>query len=375
MQFTLSTVVAFAALLNTASAHLWMSKPKMFAQHGQNEGFVLNPLDPAVGVDANPFPCQGGTADEEVPSGNSYELGEDGVLEIKGSAVHSGGSGQVVISYKFPPSPNEDDWHVLTSYQGNHPIGVEGNLAIGDDNSIAPMTFKIHESLPKGKAIIAWNWFNKSGNREHYMKCATVSIGGSTEQVSNADLSSLPTMFRANSDGGKCTVPEGVQSIRFKNPGTSVFGEGETDVDCDYSKPGSGGSGSGETPSTPAPEEPEEDNSDDSEGGDNETGDNGEDTEVTPAPEPKPEPKPKKPETPVEQPAKPPVNSPPAGGACTEGQVTCNSDGTWSLCGSGYLQNMGPLASGTVCKDGAISKRSAIRFSAAHLNRRRHHKA
>jgi hypothetical protein len=349
MQFTLKTIAAVAALLSGVQAHLSMTQPEMFANHKQNEGFVLNPLDPS----GSDFPCQGGTPDATIPSGNKYELGSSGTLQIQGSAVHSGGSGQVVISYKFPPSNNQDDWYVLTSYQGNHPINVDGNLPEGDNNSIAPMQFKVHESLPKGKAIIAWNWFNKSGNREHYMKCATVSIGGSEEEVPNAQISELPTMFRANSDGGKCTVPEGVSSIKFKNPGPDVIGQGETEVPCDYSKAGSAGNGEGS----------------DSDSGDSEGG-NGEETPVEPEPvtpsEPKPvEPKPQPPVTP--EPA-----TPPSGGACTEGAVTCNSDGTWSLCGSGMLHKMGPLASGTKCDNGAISKRS-VRFSAAHTNRRRHH--
>lgn len=344
MQFTLSTIVACAAFLNVASAHLYMAKPQMFASHKQADGYVLNPLDMPGDATLNPFPCQGGTADESVPEGNSYQLGEDAVLQIKGSAVHSGGSGQVVISYTFPPSANPEDWHVLTSYQGSHPIAAPGNLPDGDDNSIPDMTFKIHESLPKGKAIVAWNWFNKSGNREHYMKCATVSIGGSTDSVSNADLSSLPTMFNANSEGSSCAVPEGVDSIKFKNPGTSVFGEGVTPVDCDSSKAGSGSGGS-------APVE--------------ETVPDNESTE-----EPAVEVEAPVVIAPVEE---APASAPqaPSGGACTDGSITCNGDGTWSMCGGGALINMGALAAGTTCNNGAIAKRN-VRFSPSHINRRRH---
>ncbi|KIY51187.1 hypothetical protein FISHEDRAFT_56726 [Fistulina hepatica ATCC 64428] len=41
-------------------------------------------------------------------------------------------------------------------------------------------------------------------------------------------------------------------------------------------------------------------------------------------------------------------------GSCTEGQITCTSESTWSMCGSGYVQNMGSVAAGMKCENGAI---------------------
>lgn len=396
MQFTLSTVIAYATFLSGVSAHLEMTEPAMFKNHAQAEGKVLNPLEPS----GSDFPCQNGIPDETAPAGNQYEPGSDGVLQITGSATHGGGSGQMVITYDFPPPKDESKWRVLSSYEGNHPINnPAGNFVPGQNNKIPALKFRVHEGLPKGKAIIAWNWFNKVGNREHYMKCATVSIGGSNEVVQGAmdtpALQKLPTMFRANSNG--CTVPENVEAIKFKNPGTSVFGSGSYESECDKTTAGSSGNGSGSPPETPeTPGQGEGEGDDDEEHPGNNEGGEGEEGAAPPANKPpvvEPPTTTAPPTTttsataPIEKPDNsnngPPANAPaptaPPSGSCTEGEVVCNSDGSWSQCGSGRLWNMGGSGAGRICKEGKImldqnykyGKRAAsVRFSAAH--RRRH---
>ena len=155
-----------------------------------------------------------------------------------------------------------------------------------------------------------------------YMKCATVMIGGSNK--SKAGFEALPTMFRANSGNG-CVVPEGVDAIKFKHPGPKVVGAGQTVISCDNTKPG----GSGSKPSSPS----------------------------------KPEPAPPK-----------PVPNPPTNtgnkGACKEGAITCNANGTWSLCGSGINHNMGAAPGGTKCQNGSFVAARSIRFGPEHKLRR-----
>jgi len=49
------------------------------------------------------------------------------------------------------------------------------------------------------------------------------------------------------------------------------------------------------------------------------------------------------------------------GDSCsTEGQITCNSDNTWSVCGSGSIQNMGQVAAGMACVDGNMVAKSSV---------------
>jgi len=43
-----------------------------------------------------------------------------------------------------------------------------------------------------------------------------------------------------------------------------------------------------------------------------------------------------------------------SGGACTEGEIVCNSNGTWSQCGSGMLQLQGAVPPGMACVNGAF---------------------
>lgn len=392
MQFTITTLLAAsAALLPAVSGHVYISQPKMFANHKQNEGFVLDPLDPS-GAD---FPCQNGTPDDVVPPGNALQLGQKAPLVFEGTAVHGGGSGQMVITYDFPPPKDINKWRVLTSYEGGHPVdNGDQNFAEGSGKKAPATTYTVWEFLPQGKATVAWMWFNKIGNREHYMKCATVSIGGSSEilsgQMESDALKKLPTPFRANSNGCTLSTAEAA-SLKFNNPGNDVRGTGTMTSACDKTiagtagNRGSGGSSSGgsgssvKEPATPvssaAPSVSKPANKDKN----NENANNGDvkvpaPTSAAPA-APKPTTaKPAPSAAPVFSPSKPVVSD---GGACEEGKIVCNADGTWSQCGSGIMQNMGPTAAGMACVDSKMVlaskvKRNAPRFSALHRHRRRH---
>ena len=364
MQFTISTIAALAALTSSASAHMIMVSPQQWQVPGESQA----PLDPN-GLD---FPCGNGVPFETASA--TYTPGGVASLVVQGSAVHGGGSGQMVITYDFPPTA-KSVWRVMQTWEGDHPNpgpkGADGEYANKnyDPNPAMaqpPIPFNVPAGLPAGRAAVAWNWFNKIGNREMYMKCATVQIAGvkSTASDLNQDpaMLALPTMFRANSGNG-CEVPEGIQALAFKNPGANLVvrlrnGAPAVAVACDNSLPGSGsGSGSG---SSPAPVEsdvysttvvPTATATPIYDGGDKE---GGKDEDEAPIAAPTttfstivkkpvatgtvttaPVAAPTVTKAPVSAPvvSKAPVSNEPTG-ACLEGKFYCNSDNTWSTCGS-----------------------------------------
>ncbi|CUS11866.1 unnamed protein product [Tuber aestivum] len=405
MKFSAAAVAALSVFLpQIVSAHLVMVEPKQWFVPEVIRGSVetsdsqQHPLQ----ADGSNYPCHG-VAPEDVVA--TYEPGSTQELSLKGTAVHGGGSGQMSITYDLKPT-KDSKFRVMQSWMGDHPIKAAGNLGPDDRDpgnlgaefplsSINPLTFKVPAGLPKGKAVVAWTWFNKLGNREMYMKCATVEITG--QETSTAGFEALPEMFRANSGNG-CQVPAGIDAIAFKNPGPATVGTGVTPVACDNTQPGSG------TPSTPGtgnPEKPGSGSSSASSVAVKPTGTGspssssiavkptgtGSPAPIGTAPPSKTgsTPPSKTGSTPPSYTSAPPAQTkaptqtsapseqgqPPAGGACTEGAVVCNADGTWSQCGSGRLQNMGPVAPGMVCKNGVFDRqRRSIRFSHDHMRRR-----
>ncbi|PUU82659.1 hypothetical protein B9Z19DRAFT_1061679 [Tuber borchii] len=379
----------------------------------------LNPLQ----GDGSNFPCHGVAPEAPVAT---YLPGTSQSLKLKGSAVHGGGSGQMVITYDTNPTKNTV-FRVMTSYMGDHPIKAAGNLGPTDRDpqglkselelwKLNPLSFTVPKGLPKGKAVVAWTWFNHIGNREMYMQCATVIIGG--DETSMNAFEALPGMFKANIGGG-CIVSDQITAIDFKHPGPEVFGKGITPVPCgepsitgsgvaEMVVPGAGNygqkvessAGAAVTPtktSSSSPPPPTGDNA----------GDDGVLTTyvtVTPSPTPSKEvniqtPIPSAPTTlvasaipynpptrpsapttlvastipynpptrpsapttlvastiPYNPPTRPNVKTPDA--CTTEGEITCGENRTWYMCGSGRKQFMGSLAAGTSCTAGKIFKR------------------
>lgn len=381
MQFSLATVAAFAALFTTSAAHLMMKDPPQWVINGEPQA----PLDPS----GSDFPCQNGVPDPN--TSRTYTPGSQATLQIQGTAVHGGGSGQMLITYDFPPTANSV-WRVMQSFEGNHPVQAEGNIMPADPLHILPaITWNIPKGLPAGRAVMAWSWFNRLGNREMYMKCSTVHIDGAKSSASNLNedpaVLALPTLFRANSGNG-CTVPEGVQAIQFKNPGPGEYPSGGTVIDCDDSRPGSS-SGSSSTPeSAPIPTSASKPTSSSGaefpsptptypSGGDQESG-SGDNAELPTTPSSskgssKPTvpiaSKPSKPSTPISKKPDAPVEKT----GCPEGKVYCNDDNTWSMCGSGYIQKIGTIPNGMRCVNGEFSAskaRRAVRFSPEHMRHR-----
>lgn len=371
MQFTLRTIAAVAALISSSAAHMTMHVPLQWAVPGE----PLAPLNPS----GSDFPCANGYPNETIAA--TYSAGGTGMLTVQGSAVHGGGSGQMLVTYDFPPT-KDSVWRVMQSWEGNHPFYAPGNLPADPTLLHTPIPFAVPAGLPSGRAVVAWSWFNRIGNREMYMKCATVEINGAKSSVSDLNndpgMLALPTMFRANSGNG-CTVLENIDAIAFKNPGKNVVrapGYTATSIACDDSQPGTEGNNAASpppaapvpttadaaVPTTTAAAVPTTTAAPPAYPGSGDEAGNG-----------------NKAEEPTSTAAPAATTAPvAASGTCVEGQIYCHDNGTWSMCGSGYVQNMGAIPAGMQCKDGAFSaagskkKSRSIRFSAEHL-RRRHH--
>ncbi|PWW75408.1 Lytic polysaccharide monooxygenase [Tuber magnatum] len=355
--------------------------PEVVRASVQKSDGNLNPLQ----NDGSNFPCHGVAPEAPVAT---YLPGTSHPLKLRGSAVHGGGSGQMAITYDPNPTKNTV-FRVMTSYMGDHPIKAAGNLGPADRDptglkseldlwKLNPLSFTVPKGLPKGKAVVAWTWFNRIGNREMYMKCATVIIGG--EETSMSNFEALPGMFKANIGGG-CTIPEQTTAIDFKNPGPEVFGKGITPIPCgEPSSQGSGAGGSGaggagnsgpgaKTSAADSIPPTKTGSSAPSPSAKDEAGDDGVSTTyVTVQPSPTTlsdaPPQTSLPNAPTTLIASTFRFSPPqktgtvSADACTtEGEVTCGENRTWYMCGSGRKQLMGSLAQGTTCTAGKIAKR------------------
>jgi hypothetical protein len=192
-------------------------------------------------------------------------------MELEGSATHDGGSCQLALTYD-----QGETFKVIESILGDCPIAKKYDFTIPSD-------------APDGEALLAWTWFNKVGNREMYMNCAFVTVGGGSKgkqvpahhankhTIEQADhpnhpnhpnhppmkemdapvadkmpheekhkemvhehaqrdvygamkttsFSSLPELFVANVDqAGKCVTIEG-EAVNFPKPGPNVIGKAD----------------------------------------------------------------------------------------------------------------------------------------------------
>lgn len=149
MKFTLATIAAAAAFLPMIEAHLFMNMPGLY-KTGDN-------MPPLAESGAN-FPC---AVDSFQPDGEGPTLNPGGAgpaIQLFGTAVHSGGSCQISITYDSPPTKNSV-WKVMKSFQGGCPVDVEGNLTPNGDpttNALPPLAYDVPANLPAGKATVAW---------------------------------------------------------------------------------------------------------------------------------------------------------------------------------------------------------------------------
>ncbi|KAK6354680.1 hypothetical protein TWF696_003820 [Orbilia brochopaga] len=249
MQFSTSFIAAAAAFLPLVSSHVVMVQPVPYQGTRDN-----SPLD----ASGSNFPCKfpGGVGQKTAPaSGDTYTPGQASTFTLQGSAVHGGGSCQASITYDNPPTKNSV-FKVVQSYEGGCPVSTAGNLGDNSAMGLPAIPVTLPAGLKAGEAVFVWTWFNRIGNREMYMNCAPITIGGSS--TSDDVFNSLPNMFVANianAPGNACTTKESVDIV-FPNAGKNVkvVDGNQFAAACPGgpSAPGSSSGGSGGSPAPPA---------------------------------------------------------------------------------------------------------------------------
>ncbi|KAF2709517.1 lytic polysaccharide monooxygenase [Pleomassaria siparia CBS 279.74] len=216
-----STVLAAALLATAANAHMMMEYPVPYS---------LEKLGTDNGpVSASTFPCHSQYG-YDVTTMNPMKVGNASEVKLKGSAVHGGGSCQLVVTTDMAPT-KDSKFKVIKSFEGNCPVAD------------TPLPFTLPDSIPNGKATFAYTWFAKSsGAPEMYMNCAPIEVSGGASDTTAFDA--LPDWFVANI-GGSCISPQNFDT-KFPNPGAEVAtGQGvlkDPTGDC---------GATGSTPTTP----------------------------------------------------------------------------------------------------------------------------
>ncbi|KAJ5431503.1 hypothetical protein N7445_009235 [Penicillium cf. griseofulvum] len=241
------TLILSGLLATAVSAHMQLSKPYPIRSplnkdgKGEKDYSYTNPLS----TSGSDYPCKG-YAKDAFEAVATWQPGSSQEMALEGSAVHGGGSCQLALTYDQGKT-----FKVIESIEGDCPIAKS-------------YQFEVPSDAPSGNALFAWTWFNKVGNREMYMNCAMVTIGGSGSRNATGDsddseerrgplhrleqepnqkgpnnhvngqaenakssFSSLPDLFIANVNGpGKCVTIEG-QPVHFPNPGPKLIGKAE----------------------------------------------------------------------------------------------------------------------------------------------------
>ncbi|KKK25191.1 hypothetical protein ARAM_001032 [Aspergillus rambellii] len=358
-------LLSCALLASHAYGHIQMAKPYPIRSPlnknatGEKDYSYTNPL----ATDGSNFPCKG-YHNDAFNSVASYSPGQSYDLELEGSATHGGGSCQVSLSYDKGKT-----FQVIHSMLGGCPLQ-------------SSYKFTVPADAPSGEALLAWSWFNKVGNREMYMNCAQVTVGGSSQRqegfasISRRDaFSSLPPMFEANINGpGQCKTIEG-QEVNFPLPGPSpegsLSGQG---YQCSGSAPFLGGSAKSPNSSSTSSSTSTSDTA--SSSSSSPSSNSTSSTTHSPMTSSQPlisAPSPTSssavasnvpssavlpsydrtvptlyPELPFHRPTE---------GPCVSGTIICSPDGlSWSLCSEGSPIHMGNVAAGTYCMHGAMHR-------------------
>ncbi|CAZ82168.1 unnamed protein product [Tuber melanosporum] len=352
--FSALAALAAALLLSSANAHVNLKSPVPFRtstqapQNAIQQDFDMKaPLDKS----GSNFPCKGYHKDAKGTQPLvDWPAGSTQTMSFDGSATHGGGSCQVSFS-----EDGGNTWKVGKSFVGGCPL--------------KDISFTVPKETKNGPVFVAWTWFNNVGNREMYMNCAAITNTGGGQ-----GLSAYPDMFKANI-GNDCTTETG--DLAFPDPGKNVEGSGGVPpvgggCGATGSQPPAGGSHPNPTLSSAPPQLTPT-------SGSQVTSPAPSGTTKTSVPAGTPSSVPSGtvapvPSSPAPAPSTAPSQypQPSTGGACVEGAITCNADGTWSQCGSGVNQNMGKTAPGTACANGGtkpIKTKRFIRFSKEHMAR------
>jgi len=246
----LATLLAGGQL---AAAHMEMSFPAPFRSKfnpNSDPGSIDYSMTAPLEASGANYPCKGYLSDLGTPAGKptaSFAPGGTYNFTITGGANHRGGSCQASLSYDGGKT-----FRVIKSIVGGCPLQPNYDFTIPND-------------AQAGEAVFAWTWHNEVGNREMYMNCAAVTIGGSAgaakrevnSRAASAAFASRPQIYVANIGNG-CVTKEGFD-VDYPNPGPDVTNNGGNLLkpDCGDSGPGSGSGGSNPPPaSSPAQQPP-----------------------------------------------------------------------------------------------------------------------
>ncbi|KAH6868873.1 hypothetical protein B0T10DRAFT_596210 [Thelonectria olida] len=222
----LTVGAALALVCGHVSGHMIMIEPHPFNLDTEPV-LQVGPLNAEL-----PWPCQHLNLTAETTT--TVTAGSSILVKFQGSIVHGGGSCQFSTAYGDNPPEDVSEWKVIYSIIGGCPAQAEGQLTdvgtdaqgriiggpeCGNDSGtkcLRQFNIPIPKEMKNGKAIFAWTWFNKIGNREMYMNCAPIKITGGSGDSSFMD--SLPAPFQANVPG-QCTTSKNSSIIGFPKPG------------------------------------------------------------------------------------------------------------------------------------------------------------
>lgn len=249
-----STSFVIAALAAMAHGHMNMASPPPLKYKGNPNAKTID-YDITSPNTAATFPCKGALdvlGTDEAASVATWAPGSQQTVTIEGGASHDGGSCQLSLSYDKGTT-----WTVIYSKEGNCP--TEPTL-----------DFTVPSDTPAGDdVLLGWTWVNKTGNREFYMTCASITISGSStkrEEIEHPNkpakrataFADRPAMFVAQLGTNNFCVAEGVD-VLYPEPGPDVDNvatNGASAIYCDSQQAvtaGDSGSGSGSSASATAP--------------------------------------------------------------------------------------------------------------------------
>ena len=214
----------FSLLLPLSHQHMFLSSPPALKWSGNPH--TQNPSDsissPLAGL--SQFPCQGHASGAAVELGSGeaasvavWQAGSEVTISISGGAVHGGGSCQASLSYDGGVT-----FRVVHTWLGSCPAAAAGNQPQRGGPAGADLGLRIPSDAPTADHVLfAWTWFNRLGNREMYMSCAVVDIGGlAAARNAKVPFDDRPEIFVANVGNG-CSTLE-TKDVRIPDPGPDV---------------------------------------------------------------------------------------------------------------------------------------------------------
>lgn len=207
----MKTLFTFLASIALSLAHMELKHPApLRSKYNKHATIVDYSMTSPLNDSGFDFPCKGYLSDLGTPSGNSTGTFLAGYLAsfvLSGSAKHGGGSCQASLS-----TDEGKTFKVIQSYIGNCPD-------VTTDSGYYPFT--IPGDTPLGPAVFAWTWFNKVGNRDMYMNCASIIIESSEDYSVTTAFTSRPEIFVANVGNGCSTVES--FDVEFPDPGPDII--------------------------------------------------------------------------------------------------------------------------------------------------------